>query len=195
MKRLIIILMGAILVAGMEMVLLAQPGPARLRDQRMVNQHSNLVRVLRDPNLRAKLGITDEQYAKLRTAFLNSSKAAIKDKADLKIKRLELANLMDAEKVDHALVDQKVNEISALRGALLKNQIQARLTVKETLTADQLNKLHEWRQAQMKRFREERMQRGMGMMPRPGRQGVGPQRPGEPQPPAAPKPDNPSNPL
>ncbi|MBZ5536224.1 MAG: periplasmic heavy metal sensor [Acidobacteriia bacterium] len=195
MRRLIVIFSGAILLVGMGMTLLAQPEPGPPHARRMVNQRLSLVRALRDQNLRAKLGVTDEQYAKLRTAFLNSSTTAIKNKADLKIKRLELASLMDADKVDHAQVDQKINEISALQGARLKNQIQTRLTVKETLTADQLNKLHEWGRAQMRRFGEERMERGMGMMRRSGRPEVGPQGPQAPRPPAPPKPDNPSDPL
>jgi Spy/CpxP family protein refolding chaperone len=196
MRRLITILVGAILIMGTGMMLMAQPGPAPLRGQRMANERFGLIRALHDQNLRAQLGVTDEQYAKLQTAFLNSSKTAIKSRADLKIKRLELASLMDADKVDHAQVDQKVSEISALQGALLKNQIQARLIVKETLTADQLNKLHEWRQTQLKRFGEERMQRRMGgMMQRPGRPGAGPQGPEAPRPPAPPKPDSPPDPL
>ncbi|MBZ5552499.1 MAG: periplasmic heavy metal sensor [Acidobacteriia bacterium] len=194
MRRRIVIVLGAMLMLPMGLTLWAQPGPAPLRAKRIVNQHSGLVRALRDQNLRAKLGVTDEQYAKLRTAFLNSARTAIKNKADLRIKRLELASLMDADKVDHAQVDLKINEISALQGALLKNQIQTRLTVKETLTADQLNKLHEWRQAQMKRFGEERMQQRMGMMRGSGRMGVGPRGPGAPPPSAPPKPDNPSEP-
>jgi Spy/CpxP family protein refolding chaperone len=146
------------------------------------NRKSGLARVLRDPDLRTKLGITNEQYAKLQTAFLNSSKNAIRGKADLKIKRLELAQLMNEDKVDRAQVEQKVNEISALHASLLKNQIEARLAIRETLTADQLSKLREWRHTQGRGWMQERMQRRMGMMRRPG---MSPQRPPVP-PPSAP---------
>ncbi|MGB7624913.1 MAG: periplasmic heavy metal sensor [Terriglobia bacterium] len=174
MRRLILILMSMVFVVGMGTTLLAQPDPAPARPRRVVNRTHGLARILQNPDVRTKLGITNEQFAKLQTTFLNSSKNAIRGKADLKIKHIELTHLMNADKVDRAQVEQKIDEISALRSSLMKNQIDARLTFKETLTADQLNKLREWRESQRERLAKERMQRRMGMMRRPG---MGPQGP------------------
>jgi Spy/CpxP family protein refolding chaperone len=180
MRRLILILMSMVFVVGMGTTLLAQPGPAPARARRLGNQTPGLARILQNPSVREKLGITNEQFAKLQTVFLNSSKNAIRGKADLKIKHLELTHLMNADKVDRAQVEQKVDEISALRASLMKNQIEARLAVKETLSPDQLNKVREWRESQRGRLAQERMQRRMGMMRRPG---MGPQ--GPPPPPSS----------
>lgn len=190
MKRFLSFLVIATLVMVLTIPTLAQPGAKMARMQHRTDHQFGLGRMLHDPNFRTKLGITDEQYSKLRTAFLDSSKAAIQNHADLKIKRLELADLMSTEKVDRAQVNQKINEISALQTAIMKNQVETRLTVKETLTPDQLNKLQQWRQAQMRRFMQERTQPRMGRMWCPegpaGRAPAAP--PAPPQPPASPKP-------
>jgi|GEM_PF-6545530 len=194
MRRFAGMVIAAMVLFGTGISTLAQPGPSREGPRWMGNRDFGLVRMLHDPSMRAKFGISDDQYTKLRSAFLDSSKAAIRGQADLKIKRLELANLMDADKVDRAQVDQKINEISALQGALMKNHIGTRLVVKETLTPDQLNKISEWRQSQARRFMEDRMQGRMGMMQRQQRPGMRPQQPPPPeQPPAPSKPGDSSS--
>lgn len=172
---------------------LADPGLSRERPRRMGHQDFGLVRMLHDPSLRTKFGITNEQYDKLKATFLDSSKAAIRDQADLKIKRLELANLMDGDKVDRAQVNQKIDELTASQAALMKSQIGTRLAVKEILTPDQLSKIREWRQSQARRFMENRTQRGMGMMQGPQRPGMRRQSTPPQQPPAPPKPGDSSS--
>ncbi|MDD5543144.1 MAG: periplasmic heavy metal sensor [Acidobacteriia bacterium] len=192
MKRIFTTAALMILILALAAPLMAQPGPAGNRPRHRANREFNLGRALNDQNLRTRLNITDEQVAKLKAAFLEAAKAGIKEHADLKIKRLELASLMSGDKVDHAQVNQKITEISALQASLLKNRIATQLAVKETLTADQLSKLKMWRQAQAHRFMQERMQQRMGMMPRMGQPGQGPRGPRGPQ--ASPAPAAPPKP-
>lgn len=186
MKKLFTITAALVLTFVLAAPLLAQPGPAGNPPRHRANREFALGQALNDTNLRTRLNITDDQVAKLKAAFLEAAKAGIKNHADLKIKRLELASLMGADKVDHAQVNQKIAEITALQGSLLKNRIETQLTVKETLTADQLSKLKMWRHAQARRFMQERMQQRMGMMPRMRQPGQGPQGPRGPQAPPAP---------
>lgn len=191
MKRFVAVLLGVVLVIGMTLILAAQPGPGPQRGQRGMNRAGRqfgMGRMIQNPEFRSKLGITEEQYGKLQTGFLNALKAAIKNRADLQIKRLELASLMDADKPDRAQINQKINEISALQTAQMKNHIDTRLLVKETLTAEQWTKFHEWQQGQARQMLQRRQER-MGMMRGGEGPGRGPRAPRPPQPPPPPKPD------
>lgn len=189
-------MLAIILVIATGAILLAQ-GPNMMRQgRRWPGQHMGLIQMLHNPDLRTRFGITEDQAAKLDAAFLNAAKTSIKDRADLKIRHLELANLMSADKVDRALVDQKIDEISALQTSLMKNRIETQLTLKETLTPDQFNKLREWRRNQGRRMGGEWMQMHRGMMRGPNGQGMGPRGPQSqqpPQPPAPPKPGDDSS--
>lgn len=181
MKRYVAILISAVLMLMFAVNLAAQPRPGADRIKKMAERHLGLGPLIHNPEFRTKLGISDEQYNKLQTGFMNSAKTAIKNRADLQIKRLELANLMNADKPDRAQINQKINEISALQTAQMKNHVDTRLLVKETLTSDQLNKYQQWRQEQTRRFLEQRQPRG-GMM-RGGRPGMEPRGPTPPPPP------------
>jgi Spy/CpxP family protein refolding chaperone len=192
MKKLLTSAALTVLVMALAVPLMAQSGPEGRQFRQGGERQFGLARVLNDTDLRTKLAITDDQAAKLKSAFFEASKARIRNEADLKIKHLELANLMDADQVDRTQINQKIGEISALQAALMKSRIEAQLVVKETLTPDQLSKLKEWRKSQFGRFAQERMRMGtMRRMQRPG-MGQGPQGPqgprGPQQPPAPPKP-------
>jgi Spy/CpxP family protein refolding chaperone len=193
MKRYLAVLMGAILLLVMVVFALAQEGPAMPRPGRQMQRHFGLGKALQNKEYRTKLGVTDEQYAKLEAAFLNSAKTAIRTRADLEIKRMELGSLMKADNVDRAQVLQKVNEITALQGALMKTHIEGMMTLKETLTPEQLEKLKQLRQGQARRGMGQRMQGRMGGGPgQPGMWPRGQQQPGmgpggPPQGPQAPK--------
>jgi Spy/CpxP family protein refolding chaperone len=183
MKRFLGAMAVAILLVAVATLLAAQPGVHGANARQNFGNHQGLGRILNNPDFRTKLGITDEQYAKLKNSFLDSEKVAIRTRADLQIKRLELANLMSADNVDRTQVNQKISDIGALETALMKNHIETQLAVKDTLTPEQLKKFQQWRQNQRGRFLQERMQPGRDMMrqqDRPGRMAP------PPPPPAAP---------
>jgi Spy/CpxP family protein refolding chaperone len=197
MKRFLAVLMGAILTLVMVVPALAQEGPAMARPGRQMQRHFGIGKALQNKEYRTKLGVTDEQYATLEAAFLNSQKTAIKTRADLQIKRIELGSLMKTDKMDRAQVFQKVNEIAALQGAMMKTHIEEMMTVKETLTPEQLEKLKQLRHGQARRNMGQRMQGRMGGGPRqhgmwprgqqqPGMGPGGPQGPQAPERPQAP---------
>ena len=48
------------------------------------------VGALRDPDIRKQVGITDEQFAKIRGQDSDFSKTEIRDRADLQVKRIDL---------------------------------------------------------------------------------------------------------
>jgi Spy/CpxP family protein refolding chaperone len=102
-----------------------------------------LARLLNNPEIREKVGITAEQAAKIRQDETEFRKAGIRDRADLQVKRIDLENLLSAEKPDRAAIDSKLQEISTARLTLEKSSVHFRLTMREAITPAQREKLHE----------------------------------------------------
>ncbi len=102
-----------------------------------------LARILKDPVIREKLGITAEQIGAIRKQESDFRKAEIRDRADLEVKRVDLKDLMEADKPDRAAIDSKLQEISNARLALEKSAIHYRLAMREAITPEQRQKLHE----------------------------------------------------
>jgi Spy/CpxP family protein refolding chaperone len=145
--------------------------------------------LVNNPEMRKRIGITDEQAAKIRQQTLDFQKAEIRSRADLQVKRLELRSLLAAETPDRAAIDKALEEQGAARMALEKTTIDFHLGMRGALTPEQREKL--------KAMREEFRHRGAGPehrmggpggpggphgMRKPGAQGA-PQHPA-PQPPA-----------
>jgi Spy/CpxP family protein refolding chaperone len=123
-----------------------------------------LARLLNDPAIREKLGITAEQAGAIRKQESDFRKTEIRERADLQVKRVDLRDLLDAEKPDRAAIDSKLQEISTARLALEKSAVHFRLTMREAITPEQREKLH---QLMSERFRHE------GGPGRPGPRGEG----------------------
>ena len=110
--------------------------------------------LVNNPEMRQKLGITDEQAAKIRQQTLEFRKAEIRNRADLEIKRLDLHSLMAAETPDKAAIDRTLQEVGAAQMALEKSGIDFHLAMRGALTPEQREKL--------KAMREESRPRGAG---------------------------------
>jgi len=124
-----------------------------------------LLRALRDPDIRKQVGITDDQFAKIRQQESDFRKTEIRDRADLQVKRIDLRDLLAADKPDRAAIDSKLQDISASQLALEKSATDFRLDMRDAITPVQREKLRQ--------VMHDRWQRG-------GNRG-GPGRPGGPQ--------------
>jgi len=82
-----------------------------------------LSRVLNDPAIREQLGVTAEQVAKIRQQESDFRKAEIRNRADLEVKRIDLNDLLAADKPDRAAIDSKLQEISTAQLAVEKSRI------------------------------------------------------------------------
>jgi Spy/CpxP family protein refolding chaperone len=119
-----------------------------------------LLRALRDPDIRKQVGVTDDQFAKIRQMGSDFRKTQIRNRADLQIKRIDLRDLLSADKPDRAAIDSKLQEISAAQLAVEKAAVGYRLDLRDTITPAQRDKL---RQAI-----KDRWQGGRGGPGRPG---------------------------
>jgi Spy/CpxP family protein refolding chaperone len=102
-----------------------------------------LVRLLKDPAIRQELGITAEQAAKIRQQDSDFRKERIRGRADLAVKRIDLQNLLAADKPDQAAIDSKLTEISAAQLVLEKSAVHYRLAMRDVITPAQREKLRQ----------------------------------------------------
>ncbi len=88
-----------------------------------------------------ELALTDAQVSKLKELCLAAKKKKIRLKADIKISKLELNDLLGKKDVDTKAVDAKIDEIAKLMADFNKNCVQAKLAARDMLTTEQLTKL------------------------------------------------------
>ena len=96
--------------------------------------------------LAQRLGLTEEQRTKLRQQSLESRKAAVRTRADLTIKQMELHELLSADNPDRAQTDRKLREIADLRYAAEKLRVDQRIAFQQLLTPEQRTKLRQFRE-------------------------------------------------
>ena len=141
-------------------------GPGRQMGRRGFGRERGefgLMRLLNDPAFREKVGITAEQVGAIRKQVSDYRKARIRERADVEVKRVELKDLLEADKPDRAAVDAKLQEISTARLALEKSAIHFRLAMKDAISPEQREKIRQL-------MRERRREGGAG---RPGCCGQG----------------------
>jgi Spy/CpxP family protein refolding chaperone len=140
-----------------------------------------LLRLVNNPMMRQRVGITAEQAAKIRQQTSDFLKQQIRSRANIQVQHIDLQNLMAADNPNRAAIDKTLGEISALRLAQSKANVNFQLTMRDALTPEQRQKLMEMRQ--------EFMRRGPGRGGRTGPRGPRgmPNRPG-------PGPSTPQNP-
>ncbi|MBZ5697289.1 MAG: Spy/CpxP family protein refolding chaperone [Acidobacteriia bacterium] len=114
-----------------------------MRGRGMGPREFGLGRLLNDPNVRQQLGITADQAAKIRQQESDFRKTEIRNRADLEIKRMDLNDLLSADKPDRSAINSKLQEVSAAQLALEKSAIDFRLTMRDVLTPAQRQKLQQ----------------------------------------------------
>ena len=102
-----------------------------------------LLRALRDPDVRKQVGISDDQFAKLRQQDSDFRKTEIRERADLEVKRIDLRDLLSADKPDRSAIDGKLQEISTAQLALEKSSVDHRLDMRGAITPEQRDKLRQ----------------------------------------------------
>jgi Spy/CpxP family protein refolding chaperone len=136
-----------------------------------------LGRIIHDPAVRERLGITAEQTTKIEQETSAFRKTQIRNRADVEIKGVELRDLLAADQPNRAAIDKKLEEISAARLTQQKAAVGFYLTIRNVLTPDQRQKLQEMRWGSGAPGPRRGRSRGPGNPPTP------PARPAPPAPP------------
>jgi Spy/CpxP family protein refolding chaperone len=136
-------------------------GPGAMRGRRAQargerwgrGRHFSLARLLSDPEIQQKVGVTADQVAKIRQEESTFRKTEIRQRADLAVQRIDLRDLLAAQTPDRSAIDAKLQQVSAAQLAVEKVRIDFRLNMKQALTPDQREKL---RQALRERWQARR---------------------------------------
>jgi Spy/CpxP family protein refolding chaperone len=125
--------------------------------------------------MQSELGLSDDQVAQLQKMRSDGRSQAIRQRADLRIARGELNDLLRAQVVDEKAVAAKVKQVTDLEAAATRARVEHRLALRRLLTPEQFSKMEShMRQHVREGFRGRRGFKG----PRPdGAQG-GPGGPG-----------------
>ncbi|MFQ5926640.1 MAG: Spy/CpxP family protein refolding chaperone [Terriglobia bacterium] len=94
-----------------------------------------------EPGIRDELGITDAQREQLRALRRDALKKGIRNRAEWRVKQIELQELLAADTPDPALVERKVGEIGDLQHQMLRSRVDTRLALAGILTPEQRSKL------------------------------------------------------
>lgn len=103
--------------------------------------HLPIGRLLNNPKFIEKLELTPDQIASLKALHFDHKKKMIALRSDLQLKKLELHQLMDGEKVDKGLIRKKVKEITAAKGEMALEKMEMKLSASDILTEEQMAKL------------------------------------------------------
>jgi Spy/CpxP family protein refolding chaperone len=157
-------------------------GPGKMRGRQMGRR--SLGRMLQDPAMRERLGFTQEQATRIQSQESAFAKARIRQQSDLRVKQMELDELIAADKPDRAAIDKKLREVQEARTAAEKAGIENRLAMRELITPEQRQNM----QQMLRGRRGSEFGRGRGPEFGPGRGPRGPRPPAGPEgrPPAPP---------
>jgi Spy/CpxP family protein refolding chaperone len=128
-----------------------------------------MMALLENSRMKAALGLTDQQADQLHQLFVESEKSTVKTRADIAIRDIEMRELLRADKPDREAIMKKVQELSDLRGQMMKQHIESLLAARSVLTPEQQNKIRSLLERRRSEFRRERFrgQRGPGRTERP----------------------------
>lgn len=102
---------------------------------------ARLLAMLDNDRVKSALGLTDDQSNRLRQIVVDTQKNNIKTRADMAVRGIELRELLRADNPDRDAVMKKLDEISALRSDVMKQDVQALLSAKSVLTPEQQKKI------------------------------------------------------
>lgn len=110
---------------------------------------SRMLAMLENDRVKAELNLTDQQVTRLHQMAIEGEKASIKTQAEMRVRGLELRELLRADQPEREAVMKKVQEISDLRGQMMRQHVESLLAAKTVLTPEQ-----------QQRFRALRSRRG-----------------------------------
>lgn len=108
------------------------------------------------PDLQEELGLSEEQMSQLRALRFQAAKSGLRTRSEVRLKRLELEELMESEEPDQVAIEKTLREIADGQHALLKQRIERRLAMRRVLTPEQHQKWQKLR----RQFWRRQMRRG-----------------------------------
>jgi Spy/CpxP family protein refolding chaperone len=87
-----------------------------------------------------ELGLNNEQTKAVKDVLIEALKKNIKLRADARVARIELGQLITKDQPDKAAVQAKVDQIASIQGDIMRERVDTALAVREILTPAQREK-------------------------------------------------------
>ena len=126
-----------------------------------------LLALLDSDRVKSYLGLDGSQIERLRLIALDTEKANVKIRADIEVRSIDLKEALRADKADRNAILKNVQEISDLRGQLMKNYVEAVLSAKAVLSPEQQRKIMFFIENRGEGGPAGEERRGTGARPRP----------------------------
>ncbi len=97
----------------------------------------------------AKLGLSKEQSAKLKPIHLEMEKKQVRFRADLKLARIDLREIMAVKDFDLEKASAQVRKIEELKTAHRLEMLKFMKEVRSILTAEQFGRMHHMMHGEM----------------------------------------------
>lgn len=122
-------------------------GPRRAREIR---------RLLSDPEVQARLGLTPEQVDRLEDYRYQFRQRQIELRSQIQSLRLELRRLLREDSPDRVAVNDVANQLAEVRTQLFRERINRRLEAREILTPEQRAEIRLLLREEPRRLRSQR---------------------------------------
>jgi Spy/CpxP family protein refolding chaperone len=114
-------------------------------------------KMLLNPQVRQKLGLTDDQVKKIQDLTYNNEKQVIELETKLKLAELDMRRLMQEKRPDRGKVLSQVDAIAQAKTAVAKQKVTGMLDVRDILTDQQVDQIHKFIQERATEWKGERM--------------------------------------
>jgi len=118
--------------------------------------------------LKGEIGLTAQQEQKIENLMLAYEETAIRRGSDIKVLELKFATLLKGNRIDRREMERMAREIGNKRTDLQVGHLNYLLDVRDTLTAEQVQKLEKMKEKFRATMRERMEQKGP-MFPPPHR--------------------------
>jgi len=173
MKKQVLAVVGVLAVAGLAFAQAPAPAQDRQRGQGPAGVPGGRMGMGGPAQMAEALGLTDQQKAQIEKLRADQQRAAIKRRADQKLAKFELGELLKAQTVDEKAVALRIKELTDLHGAAIKAHVDHLLAMKKILTPEQQEKMKQMHANRPGMGRGAGMGRRMMRGPRPGGPGPG----------------------
>jgi len=118
--------------------------------------------------LKGEIGLSAQQEKRIEDLMLAYEEKAIRRGSDVKVLELRFAALLRGNRIDRREMEKLAREVGNMRTDLQIGHLNYLLDVRDTLTAEQVQKLESMKQKLRQGLRRGRMDRGRpGMAPEP----------------------------
>ena len=109
-----------------------------------------------------RIGLTKEQEKKIRSMDLAHKERVVRQQAELRVQILKLANVLNESKVSRKSVDSMIRSISMARAEIQSARINHLLDVRDLLSAEQMEKIEQFKKRLRQRMWRDRSRRSRG---------------------------------